>query len=172
MDKAKKKKLRPGQIISSSKPILKGKVAPITAKTQKKKTKKDMEYWKMLKLAMKIEKKEKKIQKNEKNKKAIMLKEMREKRKQKNLEKFKNLAVKFQPKKKSVEKQKKRQPSHQRDSKRTASIKGKYLEKAKLKYYMRRGNNKNLLESLMKKRGWWASIVHEPGEGRVTSGRH
>ena len=130
---------------------------------KEKKTRKDMEYWKLLKLAMAIEKKEKKAKQREPQKKSKLLKEIREKRRQKNSEKL-PFQSKYMPKKNRSKEHKRDYPNIHR-ALWSDSIKGKYIEKNKLKYFVRKGNNQGLLLRLMKKRRWW-SRVEGKDEGR------
>jgi hypothetical protein len=118
-------------------------------------TKKDRAYENMMKIANQIKKNENLRKERNKNKKQKMIQEAKEKRRRKKEKKREyNLPI-------SVGKSLKFKNSEK--EKRTfikgnGSGKIKYLERGKLKYYLRKGNNYPLMSKLIEKRQWWESI--------------
>jgi hypothetical protein len=166
VDKKKNKTRRGNQVRPNNSHILKGSIQtkPVNSNQikRKPKTKKDMEYWKMMKLAIQIQKKEKRKKNFDLIKKEQILNELREKRKMNNEKKQSNQPI-------SMMKSNILKNSKERSLKsgRTESIQGRYLEKNKLKFYIRKGNNQQLLLELMKKRGWWGEISTKKSEGKT-----
>lgn len=112
-----------------------------------------------MKIAQEIQSNEQKRKNFEKNKKILIVDQARKKRNQKIQNNY-SKTVSNNP----FSSDKYKKPSKNMRNMSQADLtksKNNYLEKGKLKYYIRKGNNFNLMKRLIEKRGWWESIENQ-----------
>ena len=175
MDQIKKKKPRPFRMAKK-----RGKTQDIRSESQflkkstvggkkLKKSKKNIEYWRLLSLSKQIEKKDAKRQKEKMEHKRSLITDMRKKQTQKNKMIKESILARRTITKTSPKPNKKPMSIYMKLLKmpkiKSEKVRKKYLEKEKLKFHMRKGNNQGLMLQIMQKRGWWESLDTDNDQG-------